>query len=77
MRRTGRTSGDIYELCIWDEQIEIANNKLKLVQAFDPHCVQTPEVIDAIRALVGEEKMEESFKRTNEALRLLKPGKYP
>lgn len=77
IRRTGRPSGDIYELCIWDEQIEITNNKLKLVQTFDPHCVQTPEVIDAIRALAGEEKMEESFKRTNEALRLLKPGTYP
>jgi len=77
IRRIGRSSGDIYEVCIWDKQIEITNGKLKLVQAFDPHCVQTPEVIDAIRALAGEEKMEESFNRTNEALRLLSPGTYP
>ena len=77
IRRIGRSSDDIYEVCIWDEQIEITNGKLKLVQAFDPHCVQTPEVIDAIRALVGDEKMEESFNRTNEALRLLRPGIYP
>jgi len=77
IRRVGRPSGDIYEVCIWDEQTEIANGKLKLVQAFDPHCVQTPEVIDAIRALTSDEEMEESFNRTNEALRLLRPGTYP
>jgi glyceraldehyde-3-phosphate dehydrogenase (NAD(P)) len=77
VRRTVRPSGDIYEVCIWDEQIEITNNKLKLVQVFDPHCVQTPEIIDAIRALKGEEKMEESFNRANKALRLLKPRTYP
>jgi len=77
IRRTGRPSGDVYETCIWDEQIEITNNKLKLVQAFDSHCVQTPEIIDAIRALASEQSMEESFKRTNEALRILKPGTYP
>jgi len=77
MRRVGRSSGDIYEVCIWDEQTEIIDGKLKIVQAFDPHCVQTPEVIDAIRALGGEEKMDESFNQTNKALRILKPRTYP
>jgi len=77
IRRVGRSSGDIYEACLWDEQVEIANGKLRLVQAFDSHCVQTPEAIDAIRALTSEVKMEESFNRTNEALRLLGPGIYP
>lgn len=77
IRRAGRPSGDIYEVCIWDEQTEITNDKLKLVQTFDPHCVQTPEVIDATRALTSELEMEESFNRTNEALRLLGARTYP
>ncbi len=77
IRRVARPSADIYEVCTWHEHVEAINHRLKLVQAFDPHCVQTPEVIDAIRALASEEKMEESFNRTNEALRLLSPGIYP
>jgi len=76
-RRAVRASGDIYEVCVWNEQIEVTNDKVKLVQAFDPHCVQTPEIIDAIRVLTSEEELEESFKRTNEALKLLRPGTYP
>ncbi|MCK4424410.1 type II glyceraldehyde-3-phosphate dehydrogenase [Candidatus Bathyarchaeota archaeon] len=77
IRRVARPSADIYEVCTWREHVEAINCRLKLVQAFDPHCVQTPEVIDAIRALASEEKMEESFNRTNEALGLLSPGIYP
>lgn len=77
IRRTARPSADIYELCIWFEHVEAANRRIKLVQAFDPHCIQIPEVIDAIRALAGKEEMRESFHRTNKALRLLNPGIYP
>lgn len=77
IRRIGRPSADIYEACIWYEQIEITDNTIKLVQAFDSHCVQTPEVMDAIRALVGKEEMQESFDLTNKALKLLNPGIYP
>jgi glyceraldehyde-3-phosphate dehydrogenase (NAD(P)) len=77
MRRIVRPSGDAYEVCIWDEQIEIADEKLKLVQALDPHCVQTPEVIDAIRALASNVNVEKSMNRTDEALGILSPGTYP
>ncbi|MBE0520498.1 type II glyceraldehyde-3-phosphate dehydrogenase [Candidatus Bathyarchaeota archaeon] len=76
-RRVARPSADIYEVCTWQEHVEAINGRLKLVQAFDPHCVQTPEVIDAIRALASQENVEESFNRTNKALRLLNPGIYP
>lgn len=77
MRRVVRPSGDIYELCTWHEHVEVTNCRLKLVQAFDPHCVQTPEIIDAIRALTGKVKMAESLNRTNKALGVLSPGIYP
>ncbi len=77
IRRVARPSADVYELCVWYEHVEVTGHRLKLVQAFDPHCVQTSEVIDAIRALAGREEMQESFNRTNKALKLLSPGIYP
>jgi glyceraldehyde-3-phosphate dehydrogenase (NAD(P)) len=77
IRRTARPSADIYELCVWYEHIEASNRRLKIVQAFDPHCIQTPEIIDAIRALCSVKEKEESLNQTNKALRLLNPGIYP
>lgn len=77
MRRVVRPSADIYELCIWGEHVEVTNWRLKLVQAFDPHCIQTPEIIDAIRALTGKVKKVESLNRTDKALKILNPGMYP
>jgi len=77
IRRVARPSADIYEVCIWHEHVEAINGRLKLVQAFDPHCVQTPEVIDAIRALANTTTLEKSLKLTDEALKMLTPGIYP
>jgi len=77
IRRTTRPSADIYEACVWHEHVEAINGRLKLVQAFDPHCVQTPEVIDAIRALANATTLEKSMKLTDEALKILTPGLYP
>lgn len=77
MRRVVRSSSDIYELCTWLEHVEVTNCRLKLVQAFDPHCVQTPEIIDAIRALMGKMKKADGRNRTDKALKILSPGIYP
>jgi glyceraldehyde-3-phosphate dehydrogenase (NAD(P)) len=77
MRRVVRPFADIYELCIWREHVEVTNCGVKLVQAFDPHCVQTPEIIDAMRALTGKVKQAESLNRTDKALKILSPGVYP
>lgn len=76
-RRVARPSADIYEVCTWHEHVEAINGRLKLVQAFDPHCVQTPEVIDAIRALTNATTLEKSLKLTDKALKILSPGIYP
>ena len=77
VRRVIRPIADIYELCIWLEHVEVTNCRLKLIQAFDPHCVQTPEIIDAIRALTGKVKAAESLNQTDKALKILSPGIYP
>jgi glyceraldehyde-3-phosphate dehydrogenase (NAD(P)) len=77
MRRVARPSADIYEVCVWHGHVEAINGRLKLVQAFDPHCVQTPEVIDAIRALANTTTLEKSLKLTDNALKILSLGIYP
>lgn len=77
IRRVVRPSADVYEVCVWYDQIEIYDDTLKLIQVFDPHCVQTPEIIDAIRALASKKDMETSFNQTNKALKILDPGVYP
>jgi len=77
IRRVARPSADVYEVCVWQEHVEALDDRLKLVQAFDPHCVQTPEVIDAIRALANTTTLEKSLKLTDKALKILGPRIYP
>jgi glyceraldehyde-3-phosphate dehydrogenase type II len=77
VRGITRPSTGVYELCVWHEHIETVGDRLKLVQAFDPHCVQTPEIMDAIRALASEKEIQESSDLTDKALKLLTPGIYP
>jgi len=77
IRRVARPSADIYEVCVWHELAEAINDRLKLVQAFDPHCVQIPEVIDAVRALANITTREKSSKLTDKALKMLRSGIYP
>jgi glyceraldehyde-3-phosphate dehydrogenase type II len=77
VQRISRRSTGVYELCVWLEHVEATGYRLKIVQAFDPHCVQTPEIMDAIRALASEKEMQASFDLTNKTLKLLSPGIYP
>lgn len=68
LRRRRHTQGDVYEICVWENQIECEKHYVKLVFAFNNHCVQTPHIIDAIRALTTDIEQAESEKRTNTAL---------
>jgi len=61
IRRIRPNPGDIYEVCIWKESIQVVNRKLVLSLAFDSHSVHIPELIDAIRALSGYENANESM----------------
>jgi len=71
-RRTRPCSADMYEVCVWKEQIEVHENTLKLMQAVDPHSVHIPEVIDAIRAMNTKMPRVESSRLTDESLDILK-----
>lgn len=73
-RRTRPYSADLYEVCVWKEQIEVNENTLKLTQAVDPHSVHIPEVIDAIRATTTKMPRNESARLTDESLGILRGG---
>lgn len=73
-RRTRPHSADIYEVCVWKEQVEAHENMVKLVQAVDSHSVHIPEVIDAIRAMTTTMSKNESMRQTDTALGILNAG---
>jgi len=70
-RRIRPFSADIYQVCVWKEQVETQDTALKLTQAIDPHSVHIPEVIDAVRALTTKIPKDESKKLTDRALSIL------
>jgi len=71
-RRIRPFSGDIYEVCVWREQIEVQGRMVKFIQTLDPHSVHIPELIDAIRAMTTKVSLSESLRRTNMSLRIMK-----
>jgi len=73
-RRIRPYSADVYEVCVWKEQVEAYGNVLKLSQAVDPHSVHIPEVVDAVRAMTTKMSRDESAKLTDESLSVLKAG---
>jgi len=73
-RRTRPSSADMYEVCVWKEQIEVNGNTLRLTQAVDPHSVHIPDVIDAIRAMTTKISRNESARLTDQSLGMLKPS---
>ena len=77
VRRIRETSNDIYEVCIWLEQMEINDGWLKIIQVIDPHSVHIPEEIDALRAMIRKDLKHYAQKITDSSLKILKPGIYP
>jgi len=71
-RRIRPFSGDIFEVCIWEEQIEINDQIVKLTQTIDPHSVHIPELIDAIRAMTTKTPSKESSRRTDRTLQIMR-----
>lgn len=71
-RRVRPFSGDVYEVCVWKEQIEVQGRIAKFAQALDPHSVHIPELVDAIRAMTTKITFDESLRRTDKSLRIMK-----
>lgn len=66
-----RPHGNLYEVAIWENLIEVKGDELFLAYMVDNQAIVIPETIDAIRALEGSTKNpEESIARTNLSLNI-------
>jgi glyceraldehyde-3-phosphate dehydrogenase (NAD(P)) len=71
-RRIRPFAGDIYEVCVWKEHIQVQGRIIKFTQTLDPHSVHIPEAIDAIRAMTTEISFDESLRLTDKSLCIMK-----
>ncbi|MDH5683338.1 MAG: type II glyceraldehyde-3-phosphate dehydrogenase [candidate division WOR-3 bacterium] len=68
-RSLGRYMGDLYEIPVWKDTINIKDGELYYMQAVHQEAVVIPENIDAIRAIMGaEQDGEKSRKITDKSL---------
>lgn len=73
MLSIGRPYGDMYEVALWQDMLKVVDDELFYAYVVDNQAIVIPETIDAIRALTGIEKSaENSIKKTNESLNVLK-----
>lgn len=72
MRDLGRPRGDMYEVALWEDVLEVVGRELYYTCQVDNQAIVIPETIDAIRALSGSvPDAETSICRTNESLGML------
>lgn len=65
----GRPHGNLYEVAIWENLIEVRDDELFYAYMVDNQAIVIPETIDAIRALDGRTKNDsQSIRQTNESL---------
>jgi glyceraldehyde-3-phosphate dehydrogenase (NAD(P)) len=68
-REIGRSRGDMYEIVIWEDGINVVGNMLYYYQAVDQECDVIPENIDCIRSMCKiEEDPAKSIAKTNKAM---------
>ncbi|UXD21422.1 glyceraldehyde-3-phosphate dehydrogenase [Ignicoccus pacificus DSM 13166] len=71
-RDMGRKRHDLYELAVFEESISVNGKELFLMQAVHQESIVTPENVDAIRAMFGLATKEESIRKTDESLGLVR-----
>jgi glyceraldehyde-3-phosphate dehydrogenase (NAD(P)) len=68
-RDLGRDRGDLYEIAIWKDGINVVGNTLYYTQAIHQESDVIPENVDCIRAMCGLEKdAKKSIAKTNKAM---------
>lgn len=71
MMDRGRPYGDMYEIAIWKDMLEVKNNELFYAYIVDNQAIVIPETIDAIRALTEIESNHEiSIQKTDSSLEI-------
>ena len=69
-RDVGRSRGDLWENCIWEDSVTVDGRNLYCFQAIHQESIVIPENVDAIRAVEGSTDAATSIARTNDALDL-------
>lgn len=67
-RDVGRSRGDIWENCLWEDSMTMEGRDFYCFQAIHQEADVVPENIDAIRAMCGLADQTESIQMTNKAL---------
>ncbi|HLC77451.1 MAG TPA: type II glyceraldehyde-3-phosphate dehydrogenase [archaeon] len=63
-----RPRSDMYEVCVWEDMVNIDKDKLYWSHVVHSEGIVIPENIDAIRAVMGADTKENSIKKTNKSL---------
>jgi glyceraldehyde-3-phosphate dehydrogenase (NAD(P)) len=68
----GRPRGDLFEIAVWKESLNIVDNELYYMQAIHQESDVVPENVDAIRAMLEmETDPEKSISRTNKNMGII------
>lgn len=67
-----REYGSIWENIVWDDCLDVSNQRISLFQLVDQRSIAIPETIDAIRVMDGM-PVRQSINRTNIALGMESP----
>ena len=54
-RDIGRKWGDLHEIFVWEDGVKLDGDTLYFIQAIHQESDVIPEIVDAIRALMGTE----------------------
>jgi glyceraldehyde-3-phosphate dehydrogenase (NAD(P)) len=69
MKEIGRPRGDMWEVALWEDILDVEGRELRYVYQVDNQAIVVPETIDALRALSGIERDGgQSIQRTNDSL---------
>jgi glyceraldehyde-3-phosphate dehydrogenase (NAD(P)) len=67
-REMGRPRNDIWEATVWRDSVTVVDGEAYMFLAVHQEAIVVPENIDAVRALAGGYKREESMRLTDESL---------
>jgi glyceraldehyde-3-phosphate dehydrogenase (NAD(P)) len=73
----GRLRGDRPEIIIWEDSIDLSNNKIHLISSIDMQSITIPETIDCIKKTINPSlDIEQCVSETDESLRLFGNKNY-
>jgi glyceraldehyde-3-phosphate dehydrogenase (NAD(P)) len=71
-RDIGRPRGDLFEIAVWKESLNIVDNELFYMQAIHQESDVVPENVDAIRAMLEmETDATKSIEKTNKSMNII------